>query len=305
MRLTTSAANINFLAVAVAMSLSAAHARAQQPTNLTTWSVKGGLLKISDESIVFEQKKRDPITIRTISVTSVCYDTAVHSRGPSAWQATKEMGTGDAHGLVFAPLVLPAVVGVHASKSTRHLVTLNWKPEQPEANGPSLPGLTVEAAKNNYLGLLRELQQVTGKPWTDVNQRRNELLSHIAGQRKRAQRGKDGAFDLIVRQRSMVGNSILDSYIYSAVLQNSGTGEAQLYVFEGVKKDLQLAALIHVFVKNEENAVSEITPSYAAMADQGTYKGLPVATEIRMPTQTLEITPSQPYDFDLECPVLP
>jgi hypothetical protein len=120
-----------FLACFVAMCFGAGHAFAQESTSPTPWHVKGGLLEVSRESIVFERKKHDPIPIKTVSVTSVCYDTSSHARGPSAWEATKDMGSSDPHGLIFAPLVLPVVAGIHASKATRHLVTVHWRPEQP------------------------------------------------------------------------------------------------------------------------------------------------------------------------------
>lgn len=294
-----------FLAYFAAMCFSAGHAFAQESTSRTPWHVKGGLLEVSRESIVFEQKKQNPIPIKTASVTSVCYDTSAHARGPSVGQATIEMGMGDARSLIFAPFVLPVVAGIHASKVTRHLVTVHWRPEQSGEDVSYPSALTVEAGKRNYLLLLKELQQVTGKSWTDVSKRRNELLGHISHRQKRVQRGKDGVFDLVVRQRSRVGNSILDPYVYAAALQSNGSGDGNLYLFEGVTKQLKLAALIHVSMKDEKNTVSEIIPSYEVSEDQNTDGGLPVATGIRMPSRTLEISQPQPYDYDAECPVLP
>jgi hypothetical protein len=268
-----------------------------QEASSTTWRLKGGGLTVAADTIVYQRKKSEPIAVPTKAITTVCYDTTAHARGPSTWDATKAMGSGGGQGLILAPLVLPFVAGVHASKSKRHFITLRWT--QPQPGDDSKYKLTLEAEKGNFAALLKEFQRLTGKPWTDANQRRNEIYARIGNQWKSAGKEKHTPY-LAIKETSRIGNSVLDSYFYHTALRAGPSGEGDLFLFAGVKKEMQLMAVVHVSIKDEKNSDSDGVPIYESHADP-----IPRVAVIKMPNHTLTITASQPYEYDPACPSFP
>jgi hypothetical protein len=268
-----------------------------QEASPTTWGLKGGRLTVASDTIVYERKNSSPVAVPTKAITRVCYDTTAHARGPSTWDATMAMGSGNGEGLIFAPLVLPVVAGVHATKSTRHFISLRWT--QPQPDDDFKYELTLEAEKGNFAALLKEFQQLTGKPWTDVNKNRSEVYARFSNQWKSASKEKHTPY-LRVKETSRIGNSVLEPYFYHTALRAGPSSEGDLFLFAGIKKEMQPMAVVHVSIKAEKNGDSEGVPIYESHADP-----MPRVAVIKMPNQTLTITASQAYEYDPACPSLP
>jgi hypothetical protein len=174
---------------------------AQQPSS-STWKLKGAQLSLSPDTVLYEAKDSSPLTVDTKSITNVCYDTAIHARGPSAWEATKSSAInypvppGDPlTQILVTPVFLAGIGGaaaVHATKSTRHFIILHWTPQPPEdaSAGNSTSGLTLEAEKGNFSALLNEFQRLTGKPWTDARRSRGEVYARNSKQLELAEKEK-------------------------------------------------------------------------------------------------------------------
>lgn len=272
---------------------------AQHPQTSATWRLKRGVqLRVGPDAFIYSEEGNGAlsISIPTGSITSVCYDDSTHARGPSVWEVTEAMGS-TSEGLILAPFVLPAIAGVHASKSRRHFIVLNWTAEQ--SGETRFSSLTLEAQKSNYAQMLKQIQQVTGKAWTDTAARRREIYSRMDRQWKAAKRDKQ-AISLELKERTKIGNSVLDPYSYRAALRGNSTSEGNLYIFAGQKRDTRLVAVVHVLTKDEMNPVVDAVAVYLPDA-----KSPRQASEIRMPDRTLVISAPQPYEYDRECPALP
>ena len=108
----------------------------------STWNLKGAQLRLSPDTVLYEAKNSSPLAVVTKSITNVCYDTAIHARGPSAWEAAKSIAIDypaapdePLTSILLAPVFLAGIGGtaaVHATKSTRHFIILRWTPQPPE-----------------------------------------------------------------------------------------------------------------------------------------------------------------------------
>jgi hypothetical protein len=262
--------------------------------------LKGDRLTVASDTILYQRKKLEPVTVPTKAITTVCYDTTAHARGPSTWDAAEAMWLQDkGEGLIFAPLVLPFVAGVHVSKSRQHFITLSWTQPQPGDN--SKHQLTLEAEKGNFAGLLKEFQRLTGKPWTDASQHRKDIYAHLGNGWKSAGKEKHTPY-LAIRERSRIGNSVLDSYFYHTALRAGPSNEGDLFLFAGLKKEMQLMAVVHVSIRDEKNSDrgSDAVPIYESHADP-----ISKVAVVKMPNQTLTITAVQPYEYNPDCQSLP
>ena len=264
----------------------------------TAWQLRGARLQVASDTITYETKKSPPlsIAIATQAITSICYDTTAHARGPSAWEATKAMG-GTQGGIILAPLVLPITAGVHASKSVRHVIVLHWGASKPGKD--SVQTLIFEAQKENYAALLQEIQRVTGKPWTDVSQKRKDAYAKFGNELKSAEKDKHAPY-LVIKERTRVGSSVLDPHSYHAVLRRRTSGEGDLYIVAGTKKERELMAVVRVSIKDEKNSDADAVPVVDSSPDS-----LPRVIAIKLPAQTLVVSTSQPYEYDPNCPCLP
>jgi hypothetical protein len=280
-----------------------------QQVSSSTWQLKNSRLKLDSDTVVYEAKKSSAVTIATKSIRNVCYDTVIHARGPSAGQVAESTPINDIRSpldaILVAPVMLAGIGGaaaVHATKSTRHLIILHWTPPPPPDGSvtDSTSELTLEAEKGNFAALLKEFQRLTGKPWTDVSRFRDEIYARNSNQLKLAENERHAPY-LAIKKMSRIGSSILDQYGgYRAVLRASTSGEGDLYVFSAVNKRMQLMAIVHVVIRNEKNPNSDALPVYDSQADP-----LPNVTEVKMPDQTVTVTPPQPYDYNPDCPSLP
>ena len=263
------------------------------------WKIKGGRLSIGPETILLEQKDKAPLSIKTASVTGVCYDRSSHARGPSVGHATQEMGaSSQGQGLILAPIVLPLVAGIHASKSSQHFVTIHWN--QKDSNQDlERRQMAFQSGKAEYSSLLQALQGATNKPWVDVATRRKKLLASIGNWQSLA-REKKGALH-VHGTVSRMGSSVLDAYYYRAAIKEGPPGDGLLYLFWGDRQRPELAAVVRVSIVKERNSVSESSLVFNNQASNR----LPQVEAIQLPTLTLKVASSQPYEYDPDCAVLP
>jgi hypothetical protein len=264
-----------------------------QEASETVWKLKGALLKVSSDNLAYEAKNFIPLSIKPQYITAICYDSHTHGRGPSAWEATEAVAGAREAAVVLAPAV-PVVAAIHASKSTQHFLILHWSAPV-EDYGTTL---TVEADKGNYEALLRELQQRTGKTWINIPQRRKAIYSRFGDELKSVQKESPEIY-LDIKQQSRIGNSLLDADRYEAVLHGN-SAQGNLFLFVGEEKERSIVAIVQVSIRDERNKSVEAVAVYTTPAVTP-----PQVAEIQLPTRTLTITESQPYDYSPDCPSLP
>lgn len=106
-------------------------------------------LYMDAKRIRFVKDKSDVITIPVTAITEISYGQDVHRR------------VGAAIGLAVVSLGVGALMAL--TKSKKHFVGLTW------ANGEQKGGLAIQCDKNDYRGVLKGLEGVTGKKAVDTD----------------------------------------------------------------------------------------------------------------------------------------
>ncbi|HET9401914.1 MAG TPA: hypothetical protein VFO34_13285 [Candidatus Acidoferrales bacterium] len=285
------------------------------PDTRTIWPVRDGHLAIDSDSITYYSKRqRAPfIPIKTADVKRVCYDAIPHARGPSAWEATKtslKVGaeSGDPLGEVFwdvlaTPAIAATAATVHSTQARKHFVSLYWEETDEGSLGNGYGGMSVESPKDSYLALLAQLQKITSVGWTDMSDRRFLLYQRYDLNWDHLSKQTRDKFDVYLSRPSRLGSAALTAGSYPSLLKMTSPDEGMLYVFRVFeKKGLAPVALVHVGVSASHRYVLD------ALADYNPIPGDDIFSEVLRivtATHTLTVSPSQPYDYDRACPVLP
>lgn len=208
-------------------------------------------LVISDQKVTGKKGKNVVVEIPAASITEVGYDTSSHNRG---WTLLKVAGAGGSGagsgygGLVFAPVLVGAAV-MAPFHSNQHFVRILWQ----DSGVPS--EALFEVGKDDYSSVLNALQNLTGKPWQNMQEARKKLLGEIE-----SAKGRSVAVQL---DRTLVLNEAeMRSGVYQLILLERPGNLGEAYFFSGSSakpESVTAQAVVKVEATTEQTTGPEVT----------------------------------------------
>lgn len=260
-------------------------AGAQQEAGAKTkkWPVKGlvagspqtrGTLEISQSTIALKLEKGPDQEIPISKVAEVTYDNSSHSKS-RGWLHAAEATAGTPFIIGVYPVAAPLVGAAFAApfKTRAHFVRILWNDAE---YGPA--EVLLEIGKQDYAGVLAELQSLTGKPWRNRPEERKKRLQDI-------QSGKVAKQSFTLEQLVLVNDAELKPGPYVIVVLERPQDAGEVYFYRGA--DLNPDHIVtQAVVKIEKRSGTQagVTPIFAAASDAQSLAAL------EMPDETLRFT---------------
>jgi hypothetical protein len=183
----------------------------------------------------FQREGDGAFTIPASSITGLSHSTRPISRALAIYKYFDKNGRPDDNGL------LPLVAGVASmplGHSKRHYVEIEW-------DFQGLGAIVLELGKNEYIPFLNWLEHSSGKKSVDVDKERERSVRQMAGREHQA-------FPVSLPDPQGEDSSRLTFTHYKA-LPAEWHGRTELYLFDGDVKPGNLAGVLPVSAKWEDN----------------------------------------------------
>lgn len=227
------------------------------------------LLTVGDDAISGESKHGGAFTIPTAAIAEVGYDQRSHSKG-WAWLkgASSAGGGGGYSGLAAAPLLIGAAIAA-PFKTKEHYVRLLWQ------KGGEVEEAVFEVGKDDYLGLLADIQRATHKPWKDMPAERTRVDEEL-------KKAREHRLPLELDRNTVVGDGEIKAGIYQMIVLERGADLAELFLFPG--NDVNPKDAVAQIMARTAPPAAGVTFAKAVYRDEA---GLTTISEIRLPEKTL------------------
>ena len=227
------------------------------------------LLTVGDEAISGESKHGGVFTIPTAAIAEVGYDRQSHSKGWTWLKGASSAGGGGGYsGVVAAPLLIGAAIAA-PFKTKEHYVRLLWQ------KGGEAEEAVFEVGKDDYPGLLADLQRATHKPWKDMPAER----MHVDGELKKA---REHSLPLELDRNTAVGNGEIKAGVYQMIVLEREANLVELFLFPG--KDVNPKDAVAQIMARTVPPAAGVTSAKAVYRNE---EGLTTISEIRLPEKTL------------------
>jgi hypothetical protein len=186
-------------------------------------------LVISNQEVTGKKGKNVVLEIPAANISEVGYDTSSHNRGWTWLKAGADVATegkctgseycGASEAFILTPVLVGAAV-MSPFHSTQHFVRILWQ----DSGVPS--EVLFEVGKDDYSAVLSALQNLTGKPWQDMQEARRKLIGEIE-----SAKGRSSAVQV---DRTVVLNEAeMRSGNYQLVLLERPGNLGEAYFFSG------------------------------------------------------------------------
>jgi hypothetical protein len=226
-------------------------------------------LTVGDDTISGESKHDGTFTIPTAAIAEIGYDQQSHSKGWAWLKGAGSAGGGGTYsGLAAAPLLVGAAIAA-PFKTKEHYVRLLWQ------KGGEVEEAVFEVGKDDYLGLLADIQRATHKPWKDMPAERMRVDEEL-------KKGREHSLRLELDRNTAVGDGEIKAGVYQMIVLEREADLAELFLFSG--KDVNPKdAVAQIMVRTAPPAAG-VTSARAVYRNE---EGLTTISEIRLPGKTL------------------
>ncbi len=213
---------------------------------------------MGQDQITFQPKGRQEFSIPFKSIFEVAYDTKSQRRTNQAAMLAAVSPLG---GMILLSM-----------KKTKHYVSIVWEEEGIKKD------VLFEVPKDERTSLLNELQNVTGKPWRDLDSEQKKTIQELEGL-------KNKSISLELNRQTQVGAVSLKPGLYQIVVIERENGMGELHFFEGKKvKPAKSLVSVKVEILNQSSSVT------ATQVNSNEQNGTALISEIQTPTRTFKIT---------------
>lgn len=227
------------------------------------------LLTVGDDAISGESKHGGAFTIPTAAVAEVGYDRQSHSKGWAWLKGAGSAGGGGAYsGLAAAPLLIGAAIAA-PFKTRAHFVRLLWQ------KGGEVEEAVFEVGKDDYLGLLADIQRATHKPWKNMPAERMRVDEEL-------KKAREHSLPLELDRNTVVGDGEIKAGVYQMIVLEREADLAELFLFPG--KDVNPKDAVAQIMARTAPPATGVTSTKAVYRNE---EGLTTISEIRLPSKTL------------------
>jgi hypothetical protein len=221
-------------------------------------------LSVSPQGVLCKKGKDVVLQVPIESVAQVGYDTQAHNKGWAVLRSGSGGSSGEAATVVFITAAILAPF-----KTTRHFIRILW-----QQDGEPQEAL-LEVGKGDYSAVLAQFQAVTGKPWQNLPEARQQLrmeLEEAKGQKSPIQ----------IDRAALVNEVELKPGPYQVVVLTRAEDRGEVYFFKGQDVDTgRIAAQAVVILKATEDPSLPVAVGYA------TQEGVETISSLRLPEKTL------------------
>jgi len=227
----------------------------------------------------FQWEGDGAFTIPASSITGLSHSTRPISRALTIYKYFDKKGRPDDNGLL--PLVA-GVASIPLGHSKTHYVEIEW-------DFQGLGAIVLELGKKEYIPFLNWLEHSSGKKSVDVDKEREQSVRLMAGREHQA-------FFVSLPDPPGEDGSRLTFARYKA-LPAEWHGRTELYLFDGDVKPGNLAGVLPVSAKWEDN---KCVDDSAAIYGKCSRNGCEVKA-VLLPTLTFQVLTSSPEHEEAAC----
>ena len=218
------------------LSLVAASGSARTWSALLSDGTNSKLLITGNSGMIeFQREGGSAFKIPASSITALSHSTRPISRAVTIYKYFDEKARPDDKGLF--PLIA-GVASMPLGHSKRHFVEIEWDFQGPGA-------IVLELEKKEYIPFLNWLEHSSGKKSLDVDKEREQSVRQMAGR-------EHEAFYVALPDPTAEDGSRL-TFSHYKVLPAEWQGRTELYLFDGDVKPGNLAGVLPVFARWEDN----------------------------------------------------